>query len=102
MTKGRLYFLALTAAMGGFLFGYDTAVVNGAEQQIQTLWGLSPFLHGLVMSSALWGTVAGALSGGRITDRLGRRTTLFWVGVFYLVSAVWSGLALGPLDLIVA
>lgn len=102
MTKGRLYFLALTAAMGGFLFGYDTAVVNGAEQQIQTLWGLSPFLHGLVMSSALWGTVAGALSGGQITDRLGRRTTLFWVGVFYLVSAVWSGLALGPLDLIVA
>lgn len=99
---GRLLFLAFAAAMGGFLFGYDTAVINGGEQQIQRLWGLSGALHGCVMSSALWGTVLGALFGGRITDRLGRKPTLFWVGVFYLVSAVWSGLAAGPWDLMVA
>ena len=98
----RLLFLAFAAAMGGFLFGYDTAVINGGEQQIQRLWGLSGALHGCVMSSALWGTVLGALSGGRVTDRLGRKPTLFWVGVFYLVSAVWSGLAAGPWDLMVA
>lgn len=98
----NLLFLALVAAMGGFLFGYDTAVINGGEQQIQEVWKLSGTLHGLVMSAALWGTVLGAFSGGKITDRLGRRPTLFWCGVFYLVSAVWSGFAYGPWDLMVA
>lgn len=95
-------FLALAAAMGGFLFGYDTAVINGGEQQIQQVWGLSSLIHGLVMSAALWGTVIGAFSGGKVTDRLGRKLALFWSGVFYLVSAVWSGLAYGPWDLMVA
>ena len=98
----RLAFLAFAAAMGGFLFGYDTAVINGGEQQIQQLWKLSSVLHGWVMSSALWGTVLGAFFGGRITDRLGRKPTLFWVGVFYFVSAVWSGLAVAPWDLMFA
>jgi len=102
MTKGRLWFLALAAAMGGFLFGYDTAVINGGEQQIQRIWSLSSVLHGWVMSSALWGTVIGAVCGGKICDRLGRKPTLFWVGVFYLVSAVWSAFAFGPYDLMVA
>lgn len=100
--RKSLWFLALVASMGGFLFGYDTAVINGGEQQIQDIWHLSGFMHGLVMSSALWGTVIGAASGGRITDGLGRRLTLFWSGVFYLVSAVWSGVAFGPWDLMVA
>ena len=98
----RLLFLALAAAMGGFLFGYDTAVINGGEQQIQQSWNLSGVMHGLVMSAALWGTVIGAFSGGRITDCLGRKWSLFWSGVFYLVSAVWSGIAYGPYDLMVA
>lgn len=102
MSKTRLWFLALVAAMGGFLFGYDTAVINGAEQQIQRVWSLSSVMHGWVMSSALWGTVLGALFGGRVTDRLGRKRTLFFVGVFYLVSAAWSGLAIGAYELMVA
>ena len=102
MTKGRLWFLALAAALGGFLFGYDTAVINGGEQQIQSVWSLSSVLHGWVMSSALWGTVIGAVCGGKVCDRLGRKLTLFWVGVFYLVSAVWSAIAAGPYDLMVA
>ena len=102
MTKGRLWFLALAAALGGFLFGYDTAVINGGEQQIQRVWSLSSVLHGWVMSSALWGTVIGAVCGGKVCDRLGRKPTLFWVGVFYLVSAVWSAFAAGPYDLMVA
>ena len=102
MSRGRLWFLALAAALGGFLFGYDTAVINGGEQQIQSVWSLSSVLHGWVMSSALWGTVIGAMCGGKVCDRLGRKPTLFWVGVFYLVSAVWSGLAAGPYDLMVA
>lgn len=99
---GRLLFLSMAAAMGGFLFGYDTAVINGGEQQIQSVWSLSSFIHGLVMSSALWGTVIGAVCGGKVCDRIGRKPTLFWVGVLYLVSAVWSALAFGPQDLMVA
>ena len=95
-------FLSLAAAMGGFLFGYDTAVINGGEQQIQSVWNLSSFVHGLVMSSALWGTVIGAMCGGKVCDRIGRKPTLFWVGVLYSVSAIWSALAFGPNDLMVA
>ena len=99
---GRLWFLSLAAAMGGFLFGYDTAVINGGEQQIQSAWSLSSVMHGWVMSSALWGTVIGALSGGKVCDRLGRKPTLFWVGVLYLLSAVWSAFAGGPCSLMLA
>ena len=98
----RILFLAMAAAMGGFLFGYDTAVINGGEQQIQSVWGLLSFVHGLVMSSALWGTVIGAAFGGKVCDRIGRKPTLFWVGVLYFVSAIWSAFAIGPWDLIVA
>lgn len=102
ITGGKLWFLALVATIGGFLYGYDTAVIAGGEQQIQSGWSLTPFVHGLVMSSALWGTVVGAMAGGRITDRLGRKATLFWVGALYLLSAVWSGFASGPFELVVA
>ena len=99
---GKLWFLSLSAAMGGFLFGYDTAVINGGEQQIQSVWALSSVMHGWVMSSALWGTVIGALLGGRVCDRLGRKPTLLAVGVLYLVSAVWSALSGGPCSLMIA
>ena len=73
---GKLLFLSIAAAMGGFLFGYDTAVINGGEQQIQSLWKLSSLMHGLVMSAALWGTVIGAFAGGKVCDRFGRKPTL--------------------------
>ena len=102
MKARNLWFLSIVAAMGGFLFGYDTAVINGAEQQIQQNWGLSGIVHGWVMSAALWGTVAGALGGGKVADRFGRKNTLFGVGVLYLVSAVWSAFAGGPYSLMVA
>ena len=98
----RVWFLAFVAAMGGFLFGYDAAVINGAEQQIQSVWGLSATMHGLVMSAALWGTVLGALFGGKLTDVWGRKKTLIAVSVLYLVSAVWSAVATGPQTLIAA
>ena len=101
-SEGKLWFLALVAAMGGFLFGYDTAVINGGEQQIQATWSLSSFMHGLVMSSALWGTVAGALFGGRFTDAIGRKKALLCIGAFYFVSAVWSAIAASPVSLMAA
>jgi SP family arabinose:H+ symporter-like MFS transporter len=91
--NGRIFFWSLTSALAGFLFGFDTVVISGAEKTIQTLWGLSPGLHGIAMASALYGTVAGALLGGWPADRFGRKATLLWIGVLYLVGAVGSGLA---------
>ena len=102
MTNGKIWFLAAVAALGGFLFGFDTIVINGAEQDIQRIWSLSGQMHGWVVSSALWGTVAGALAGGALADRFGRKRTLQAVGILYLVSAVWSALAQGPSELIIA
>ena len=102
MNKARLWFLAITAALGGFLFGFDTSVICGAEQDIQKLWNLSGSMHGWVVSSALWGTVLGSIFGGAVSDRLGRKRTLFSVGLLFFVSAVWSALAGDPWSMIAA
>ena len=91
--NGRIFFWSLTSALAGFLFGFDTVVISGAEKTIQTLWGLSPGLHGIAMASALYGTVVGALLGGWPADRFGRKATLLWIGILYFVGAVGSGLA---------
>lgn len=91
--SGRIFFWSLTSALAGFLFGFDTVVISGAEQKIQALWGLSAGLHGIAMGSALYGTVLGSLIGGWPTDRFGRRATLLWIGVLYLISAIGTGLA---------
>ncbi|MEO1616238.1 MAG: sugar porter family MFS transporter [Planctomycetota bacterium] len=91
--NSRILLWSVTASLAGFLFGFDTVVISGAEKTIQSLWALSDLHHGLAMSSALWGTVLGSLIGGWPTDRLGRRTTLLSIGILYFFSAVWSGLA---------
>lgn len=84
---------SLTSALAGFLFGFDTVVISGAEQAIQALWSLSPGAHGFAMASTLYGTVIGALFGSWPTDRFGRKRTLLAIGALYLVSAVLSALA---------
>jgi MFS transporter, SP family, arabinose:H+ symporter len=92
--NARVFFWSLTSALAGFLFGFDTVVISGAEKTIQSLWGLSPFWHGVaIIGSALYGTVIGALIGGWPADRFGRKATLLWIGVLYFVGAVGSGLA---------
>ncbi len=91
--NGRIFFWSLTSALAGFLFGFDTVVISGAEKTIQTLWGLAPGLHGIAMASALYGTVVGSLIGGWPADHFGRKATLLWIGVLYFVGAVGSGLA---------
>ena len=91
--NARIFFWSLTSALAGFLFGFDTVVISGAEKTIQTLWGLSPGLHGIAMASALYGTVVGSLIGGWPADRFGRKATLLWIGILYFVGAVGSGLA---------
>jgi SP family arabinose:H+ symporter-like MFS transporter len=89
----RLVYWAITSALAGFLFGFDTVVISGAEQTIQSVWGLSPAVHGIAMGAALYGTVVGSLVGGWPADRFGRRATLLWVGVLYVVSAVGCAFA---------
>src|SRR5260370_42159208 len=74
--NARIFFWSLTSALAGFLFGFDTVVISGAEKTIQSLWGLSPGLHGIAMASALYGTVVGSLLGGWPADRFGRKATL--------------------------
>ena len=91
--NARIFFWALTSALAGFLFGFDTVVISGAEKTIQALWGLSDNLHGIAMGSALYGTVVGSLVGGWPADRFGRKATLLWIGVLYLIGAAGSGLA---------
>lgn len=93
MKKSRLVFWAITSALAGFLFGFDTVVISGAEKQIQNLWSLSGTMHGLALSAALWGTVIGSLIGGFPTSRFGRKKTLVSIGLLYLVSAIGSAMA---------
>jgi MFS transporter, SP family, arabinose:H+ symporter len=89
----RVLFWSLTSALAGFLFGFDTAVISGAERQIQTLWQLSAGMHGVAIASALYGTIIGSLFGGWPADRYGRRATLMLIAALYLVGALGSALA---------
>lgn len=101
-TAPRIFFWSIVSALAGFLFGFDTVVISGAEKTIQSLWKLSDTMHGIAMASALYGTVIGSVLGGWPTDRWGRKITLVWVGVLYFLSAVWSGLAPEVWSLIMA
>jgi len=94
----KVFYWSLVAALAGLLFGFDTVVISGADKKLQALWDSSNGFHGgVVMAMALWGTVVGAIFGGIPTQRLGRKKTLLWVGVFYTVSAVGSALANDPI-----
>jgi sugar porter (SP) family MFS transporter len=98
----RIIQWSVISALAGFLFGFDTVVISGAEQKIQTLWGLSPALHGIVIASALYGTVLGSLFGGYPADRFGRRATLIGIGFLYLIGAIGSAAANEVYSFIVA
>lgn len=91
----RIFFWSITSALAGFLFGFDTVVISGAEQKIQSLWGLSAGVHGIAMGAALYGTVLGSLFGGWPTDKFGRKRTLLGIGVLYVISALGCGFATG-------
>lgn len=85
--------MAGVAALGGFLFGFDTAVISGAEKSIQELWNLNGFWHGFTVAIALIGTVIGAIIAGKPADLFGRKKVHFYIGVFYALSAIGSALA---------
>ena len=90
----NLYWITCAVSLGGLLFGFDSGVISGCEEAIQREFALAPFWHGLVVAGALIGTVFGALAAGRMCDRLGRKPTLVWMGVLFLVSA--AGCAFTP------
>jgi len=93
MRKHSVLAWSMVVALGGFLFGFDTAVISGAEKSIQQFWGLSVFQHGLTISIALIGTVIGSLLGSKPSDRFGRKNTLYFVALAYLLSSIGTALA---------
>lgn len=103
MNENRLFYWALIVSMAGFLFGFDTVVISGAEQTLQEMWssytlfGNSSSFHGyVVVGSALFGTIFGALFGGIPTNKLGRKQTLIIIGILYTISALGSAVVSNP------
>lgn len=93
MNKKKVLLWSIVVALGGFLFGFDTAVISGAEESIQQYWHLSAFEHGFTVSIALIGTIIGALTGSIPSDRLGRKKTLIFIAITYLVASIGSAIS---------
>jgi sugar porter (SP) family MFS transporter len=93
----KILLWSITAALAGFLFGFDVVVISGADKKLQELWQSSDSFHGwVVMGMALWGTVVGAIFGGKPTNIYGRKNTLIAIGVLFAFSAIGSALANDP------
>ncbi|QVL33501.1 MFS transporter [Telmatocola sphagniphila] len=88
-----VFFWSVISALAGFLFGFDTVVISGAEKTIQEIWKLDDQTHGFAIGSALWGTVLGSLIGGFPTQKFGRKRTLLSIGLFYVVGSLGSAFA---------
>jgi sugar porter (SP) family MFS transporter len=96
-SSGYVTTISLTAALAGFIFGFDTVVISGANLPIKELWQTSPWFHGFfIMSMALWGTVIGAIFGGIPTEKYGRKKVLVWIGILFTVSAIGTAIAPDP------
>src|SRR5262245_27718383 len=95
-----VYVAAVFAALGGLLFGYDTGVISGAAMFIKCVFRLSPFAQGVIVSGVLIGAVGGALSGGRLADRYGRRKLLIVTSIIFAVGSIISAVAPSPAILI--
>jgi sugar porter (SP) family MFS transporter len=93
MRKHSVLAWSMVVALGGFLFGFDTAVISGAEKSIQQFWHLSVFEHGLTISIALIGTVIGSLFGAKPSDFFGRKNTLYLIAAAYLLSSIGTAYA---------
>jgi len=102
MKKHKIFLWSITSALGGFLFGFDTAVISGGEQNIQIMWELSDVMIGQTVAMALYGTIIGALFGGVPAQKYGRKKSLIWIAALFLVSAIASALAPGVYTLMAA
>ncbi len=99
-TNVKVVALAVAGAVGGFLFGFDSSVVNGAVDAVQKDFKLDPTLIGLAVASALIGCAIGAYFAGRIADRWGRIPAMLVAAVLFLASAIGAGLSTGVWDLV--
>lgn len=97
-----VYTISLVAAMGGLLFGYDTAVISGAIGSITKKFHLTPALEGWAASSAIWGCVAGVAAAGFLADRFGRKAVLLASAVLFAVSSVGSALPHSLTEFVIA
>ena len=89
----KLALWSITVGLGGFLFGLDVAVISGAEQAIQKLWGLSDWMHGTAIAMALYGTAFGAALGNIPANKIGRKKTLIWIGILFFVTSLGAALS---------
>ena len=97
MNNKKVFSWSISVALAGFLFGFDTVVISGANLPIKELWNTSPIFHGVfIMSMALWGTVLGSVFGSIPCDKIGRKNTLIWIGILFFVSALGSAIAPDP------
>lgn len=96
---GRIIVISVVAALGGFLFGFDTSVINGTVSALRTEFAASEVALGLSVSSALIGSAAGAFGAGHLADRYGRRRTMMVAAAMFTISAIGSGLAFSLWDL---
>src|SRR6201999_3419953 len=93
MIQRKVIVWSVIMALGGFLFGFDTAVISGAEQAIQLYWHLSDLQHGFTISIALIGTVTGAFLGRIPADSIGRKKTLITIALIFLFSSLGTAFA---------
>lgn len=89
---GNVTFISVVAAIGGFLFGYDTAVINGANQYLTAHFALNPMQEGFAGASAILGCIPGAMAAGWLADRFGRRKLLFGCAIVYAISGLLSAI----------
>ena len=89
----KLVLWSITVGLGGLLFGMDVAVISGAEQAIQQLWQLSNWMHGTAIAMALYGTAFGAAFGNIPANKIGRKKTLFWIGVLFLLTSIGAAVS---------
>ena len=89
----KLVLWSITVGLGGLLFGMDVAVISGAEQAIQQLWQLSNWMHGTAIAMALYGTAFGAAFGNIPANKIGRKKTLFWIGVLFLITSIGAAVS---------
>lgn len=97
---GYILILSIIAALGGFLFGYDEAVISGTVDQVSQQFGLDAFMKGWFVSSALLGAIFGVLGGGALSDYFGRRNTMITAAALFAVSMVGCALAPGFITLV--
>jgi SP family arabinose:H+ symporter-like MFS transporter len=97
-----VYFITTVAALGGFLFGYDTAVIAGAIGFLETKFNLTPAMTGWAASSAIWGCVMGSMGAGYLSDKYGRKTTLIITAVLFAISSIGSAVAMNLTQFVIS